>query len=718
VNENRTVAPQLPAPAAAGLKADDVYYIVFRHKWKIIVCGVLGLAAAAGLYVFHPPPFQSEATVFIRYVTDTSGPGVPGSDSKAVSLDRGENIINTEVEILASLDIAEQVADAIGPDKILGNVKGIKNRERAAAQIQANLVVEPRGTTAVIALIYKNHDPTVVQPVLTAIVDAYTKKHAEIHRGMGDVDDSLSRETDQLRSSLSQTEEELRKAKEKAGILSLEDAQKSYAQQIAGIQQQIFSAQAELADRSAMLDEIAKRSPAASRTLKKAAAGTELPIPDEQIDAYRNVMARLDYLQKTEQELLSQFTEQNQRVQEIRAQIVEAQGERRNLEQKYPGLTRISMPAVASGSSPAAAPSGAIDLTGELARLIGLQSRIKILNSQLDEIRAKSASVDQAAGTISELQRQEELEDANYRYYSTHLEASRIDDALNAGRSLNIVEIQTPTPPYIDWQKTYKILGMIAGGGFVFGLAWAFLIETYLDRSIRRPIDVEQGLRVPLFLSIPAFGRKQLDPHVFHETLRDRLIGYFESKNLTHKPKLVAVTGVGRKAGVTTTAAGLAQSLSETGEGNVLLVDMTVSQGSSRQFYKGKAVSGIDQLLNNRDTAQVQDNLYVVGAEPKSDKLSRALPSRFSQLVPQLKASDFDYIIFDMPAVNQISITPRLAGFMDMVLLVVESEQTDRDLARQAAVLLAESRAHVGVVLNKTRNYLPSKAHHDFLGNV
>src|SRR5699024_142884 len=69
--------------------------------------------------------------------------------------------------------------------------------------------------------------------------------------------------------------------------------------------------------------------------------------------------------------------------------------------------------------------------------------------------------------------------------------------------------------------------------------------------------------------------------HSFHETLRDRLISYFESVNLTHKPKLVAVTGLGRGSGVTTTAAGLASSLSETGEGNVLLVDMTAGQGSA-----------------------------------------------------------------------------------------------------------------------------------------
>jgi Mrp family chromosome partitioning ATPase len=188
--------------------------------------------------------------------------------------------------------------------------------------------------------------------------------------------------------------------------------------------------------------------------------------------------------------------------------------------------------------------------------------------------------------------------------------------------------------------------------------------------------------------------------------------------NLTHKPKLIAVTGLAKDTGVTTTAAGLASCLSDTGDGNVLLVDMTPGQGSAQQFYRGKPVCGLDEILSAKNGAQVQDNLYVVSEEPGSDKLSRILPQRFMKLVPKLKASDFDYIIFDMPPVSQISVTPRLAGFMDMVLLVLESEKSDRDIVQRATSLLAESKAHVGVILNKTRSYVPSRLSQEFPGDV
>jgi Mrp family chromosome partitioning ATPase len=78
-----------------------------------------------------------------------------------------------------------------------------------------------------------------------------------------------------------------------------------------------------------------------------------------------------------------------------------------------------------------------------------------------------------------------------------------------------------------------------------------------------------------------------------------------------------------------------------------------------------------------------------------------------------MRASDYDYIIFDMPPMSQISITPRLARFMDMVLLVVESEKTDRDVAKRATNVLLETKTNVGVVLNKSRDHLPRRLQQD-----
>ena len=742
-------SPSHEGPAMeGGIAASDIYYVLFRHKWRILICGLAGLAAATVLYLVRTPPYQSEAKLFIRYVTEGKTIGPPGDDTKTISLDqRGDMIINTEVQILTSLDIAEQVADTVGPERILAKAGGGKDRNKAAYLVQKDLSVEVPLGSSVIRLEFKHPDPTIVQPVLAAVIDAYLKKHVEIHAAVGIVGDFLTQETDQLRARLAQTEDELKKATDKAGVVSIEEAEKAYPAQIAQIRQQIFSAEAEMAERSELYQQLNNQAPVA-----KTPGATEPDVPTDQVDQYRDVGDRLETLRKREQELLTQFTAENSRVVEVRAQIVDVEKTKKAFEDKYPSLAKRA--ALLKGPS-GTLQAGATDPTTQQAQLMALQAKIKVLNSQLEQVRTEASNVGQMEVAITDLRRRKDLEEANYRYYAASLEQARINEALGTGKVSNISQIQTPSPPTMDTTKMNKMIAGIAASGFALGLAWSFLIEFYLDRSVRRSSDVERNLRLPLFLTIPKLSRSGYrklaresksnpalnatsgspDPagavapvgpvdvvgeylRPFHETLRDRLISFFESQNLTHKPKLVAVTGLGRSAGVTTTAAGLASSLSETGEGNVLLVDLNVGQGAAQQFYKGRAICGLEEILSARGSAQVQDKLFVVAEGVGTERLSRVLPQRFSKLIPKLKMSDFDYIIFDMPPISQISVTPRLAGYMDMVLLVIESEKTDKDIVRMATSRLADSKAQVGVVLNKTKTYVPLRLHQDSLGNT
>jgi Mrp family chromosome partitioning ATPase len=191
--------------------------------------------------------------------------------------------------------------------------------------------------------------------------------------------------------------------------------------------------------------------------------------------------------------------------------------------------------------------------------------------------------------------------------------------------------------------------------------------------------------------------------------LRDRLITHFEINNMTHKPKLIAVTSCSQGAGVTSTAAGLAATLSETGDGNVLLVDMNLEEGAAHPFHMGRPACGLLDALESetRNPALVHEKLYLASMNDAANKLPSVLPRRFTHLVPKLKMSDYDYIIFDMPAISQTSITPKLARYMDMVLMVIESEKTNCEVVEQANSLLAESNVSAKAVLNKYRPHVP-----------
>ncbi len=823
-----TNTPAPPPPP--GLSLGDVYYVIFRHKWKIFIIAALGLVAALLLPFFWPRPYLSEAKLYIKYVQENRSPAqVTAGDTRIKSPDdRGENVINSELEILTSLDVAQTVVSNIGPEKILARLGGGADSYKAAMVIHKNLLPEVPKKSNVIRVVFQHPDPAVVQPVLGQIIEAYLNRHAEIHRGV--FDDFLNKETDDLRSRLAQTEEALRQAKTNADVISVDDSKKALSEEMAKIKQAIFDAQAELAERQAAAGELAKllnpkpaapanafattNQPAATNQVAATgpvsatnalAATNEVTVPPDKVTEYKHLCSLLDSLQKREQDYLLQFTSENSLVKAVRQQIADNEKRKLQLETDYPGLLAVKVTeAKTAAAEPAASPR--LELISEQAKVTALESKIRVLTNQLESIKSQARTLDDKEGRITDLQRRKELEESHYKYFSASLEQSKIDEALGASRVSNISRIQAPSPPYREASKLQKAMVLVFLASIAAAIALAFLLEFYLDRSLRRPIDIEAKIGLPLFLSIPLMGRNGKAPlltvarklpllaektpepaatgedappipdpnntepgvvssssssssssslpltnhesrvtppssliqhpvssiqypassnqdprlapwdsrHVlrpFWDALRDRLITYFEIRNLTHKPKLVAVTSCGSGSGVTTIASGLAASLSETGDGNVLLVDMNQQQGAAHHFFKGDLTCGLDDALEvaKRENALVQDNLYVVREATNGDQLPRVLPKRFNHLVPKLKASDYDYIIFDMPPVSQISVTPRLARFMDMVLMVVESEKTDRDVVKRATAWLTESKANVGIVLNKAQTYVPKR---------
>ena len=752
----------------------DIYFVLFRRKWLILAFSVLGIAGAAVLlFVIKPPQYQSQALISIRYVVEAKSLNPPGDQSNTRPLDeQTASIINTEIAMLHSFDLAKNVVQAMTPERILAGVGGGADVNRAAAIVNNGISVDPIPESSVISITYENPDPMVVRPILSEFIDAYSAKHVQMHEGVGVPNNFLTNETIRLRAELAKTDDELRKIKSAAGVISVDDAQKGYAEQISTIHQNLFNAEAELSERQAMLAELGYQTDTTGTRLE---ATNVLPatnvlsstVAPELISKYKSICSLLNYLEAQEQNYLTQqgFTTSNVLVKPVLEQIIQNEAIKKNLEAQYPGLVTLNIPpANSAGGQPA---GSAINLKAESEEVAALQAKIRVLNSQLSEVWSEVTNFDKVKTSLAELEQKRKIEETNLNYLMGHLEDARIDESLGADKAANISIIQAPSPPAKGWSKSFKKkVAMVAAGGIFGGLALAFLIELFLDRSIKRPTDIETKLRLPLFITIPAIvqnghrhsvaavnplrlenstgsegassgkvGSSQISgvdlenrQHPFRrfsEGLRDRLIVYFETRNLTQKPKLVAVTSCGKGAGVSTIAASVAASLSETGDGNVLLVNISGEQGAAQQFYKGKPGYSLDEALATKGLASdkpqgalVKANLYTTVEQAGGDMLPANLPKKIAALMPRLKASEYDYIIFDLPPVSQTSVTARLSGLMDMVLLVIEAEKTNQDVVKRVNQLLAESKATVGTVLNKTQTYVPRCLHQEFLHDI
>lgn len=454
----------------------------------------------------------------------------------------------------------------------------------------------------------------------------------------------------------------------------------------------------------------------------------------------------IGFLQKRDLELRVKFKPGNRLLMLNREQLDTNEARRRDLERQYPGLAAQSDASLSDPGSPRA------KWISEKAGLAALQAKIDVLNSHLKEIGEQFSREYAVGAKIEELQRDRDLLDAEYRTLETKLKSARVETTLDPSRMPNITIVQQPTEPVKKFdEKMQKIILGIAGSGVALGLALAFFIELLFNRKISRPIEIQTRLQLPLLLSIPYLrGKNQgrflspAEPNVpligggeesdlsittyegarpqslrsehfilpYTETIRDRIIFNFEINNVIHKPKLVAVTGLSGGAGASTVAAGLAKSFSEINGAKVLLIDLSSLEPEHNPMFgelPRHSVNTALQLAKDPGFKEESQNLYFASAVARRDDngLSSFSSMQLYELMPHLQDSSYDYIVFDMPVLDQTSRTLAMSGMMDKILLVLDAENTSRDALSWGYSELMKGKGDVSCIFNKTRAHAP-----------
>jgi uncharacterized protein involved in exopolysaccharide biosynthesis/Mrp family chromosome partitioning ATPase len=634
----------------SGIHLSDIVFALFKRKWTIILCAFLGIIAAVALYFRYPPVYESQAKLLVRYVVERSAvdsiEGMKGSSSSDT-----DRVMGAEIAILTSWDLAVQVAQAIGPKRLLPASGEAATETAAAGTISSGLSAISSKGSNIILVSYKNRDPQLATLVLQELLSRYFVKHLEVHRSAGAFD-FVTQQTDQVRARLNQTGDVLKSLRDKTRTTSLKEGSESLAAEAAKTQEQLNAAEAELAEQQAVVNQGADGKSKKWRTKSSDKGGLS-----------------------------------------------------------------------------------------EKARLAGTQAKVETFKSRLRDVQQRKKQLSELAPQIEELERKREMDEANYKYFAASLEKARIDEALDPSKMPNISAVQRPSPPILETKMRDKIALGLAGAGIALGVALALLRGLVLNRTVGRPLQLETHLHIPLMLSIPYSntrnGHLALPPNGSHanpgapttrphhsklapweaghfmrpycDAIRDRLGLYFELNHLTHKPKLVGIAGFSGHAGASTLAAGLAASLSEANDGKVLLVDVNLGPEEVHPFFKGKPAYSLNAALKPKEKiASAANNLYLATVGPSNTGgLAQVGLKKFFDMMPNLKASDFDYIIFDMPPLEQTSPTWGMAAFMDKLLLVVEAEKNNRDLIKRGYRKLVAERNNVAVVVNKTRSYVP-----------
>lgn len=740
----------------------DLYYVLFRHKWKMILF-LVAVVATVTVGTFRSPEiYRSEAKLLVQLGRESVTLDPTATTGHIIGVSRSrESEINSELEILKSRELAEKVVDAIGleafhvgsdedikgdvdvsgsrvardaiekikryvrtPVKWLRNllkrldmVEPLSEHEKTVLGVLNGLDIEALKDSSIISISYEAQSPKLAQEVITKLIDSYLEKHIAVHQTPGSYA-FFTQQSEDLRDKLAQAENELRNLRDETGISSLEEQRLVILNHIGNLEQQKTAAEAELAASKAKV-----------QALQESLADMPEALVTQETTGYSDyaadlMRAKLYELQLKEQDIVSKFAEKSQQVQMVRREIAEAQA---LLDKEKARPTRAQ---VTKGVNITHQQTQLALLTEE-ATLSSLQAKVENLGGQLADAQAGLKALNDADLRITRLKREIDIQEVNYRKYSENLEQARIDHALESEKISNISVVQQATLPIkpVGPRKLLNLaLGLFLG---IFGAIGLAFFSEYIDHSIKTPEEAKDRLQLPTLASIPLVrantpsakrrrhktgGRIWEIParvRQYYETLGEQLLQ--SSDGSTEKPRVFAVVSCHRGEGVSTIAANLATWLAQRGNGDVLLVDANTAHPSVHRIFKKKLSPGLVDVLENGQgngdailSSPIQ-KLHILSAGSRDVNLSEIFDSdRFSKRLSSIKGP-YRFVVFDLPAVSQTSSVPRLAGLCDGVIIVVEAERLRWEVVQRMKERLVKAEADVlGVVLNKRRFPIPA----------
>ncbi|MBD3275801.1 MAG: hypothetical protein GF372_10835 [Candidatus Marinimicrobia bacterium] len=499
----------LEGPSVQRTTLRDVYYVLFRHKNKILTFFFAVVVMVAVGTLLQPEIYQSEAKIMMRLGREsvTLDPTADVGTVMHVSQSR-EQQINSELEILKSRDLLEQVVLNIGAELILAqgdeselsaqgdfssgsNASGTalaagisaesgysEEQERAIKLLSNNFSFESLQRSNILTIAFEAEDPVFARQVVSELISEFKKKHIEAWATPGSYEFFENQSTEAM-AKLDNTEQELAQVRKVTGIAAIDEQQSVLIQRLNDLQQQITDNQSDLVATRSQVEQLQQKL-------------DDLPvmIEGEKITGNQYMRTELYNMQLQEQELLSRYTEDNIKVQEIRRRIEKA----RELLNQDPQVTLQANQNFQTLQ---------LQLMQEETRLASLQSRIQNLESARANARTELDSLNALEVDLRRLERIRDVQEDNFRKYVDNLEQARIDQELQKQQLSNISVVQAATLP-VEPIKPRKLLNLVLGiflGGFG-SLGLAFLWE-YFDHTIKTPEDMEELLGVKTLAVIP-----------------------------------------------------------------------------------------------------------------------------------------------------------------------------------------------------------------------
>lgn len=485
------------ASGAPRLSPRDVVMPLFRRR-RVLLATFAGMFAAIMLLgLVIGPSYSSRMSILVNrerldplVTTEATTQLITGNNP--VSPEE----INSEIELLRSRDVLEQIVIANGRDKrqgfsLIDLLRPGQTREdriaRAVKSLAKQLKIEAIRESNVIEVTYKSGDPQRSYGVLKSLGDAYIAKHVAVHRPAGSYQ-FFATEASKYHDQLLATENSLRKFDETNAVAAPDAQRTNLSAQIALSVGQLHQAeQAIAADEQRIREDRRQMSatPQRSTTLEASASNDKL------ID---DINAALLAAETKRTQLVLKYDPSYPLVQEADREIAQDRAAVDQAEQKrYVTETTDRDPTWEMLREDVA--RSETDLAAQRATRAATERSIQ-------SIQAQMVALDQLSITEHDLRREAQAAESNYLLYLGKREQERSSNALDVTRIANVaiaVPPAIPVLPVLGW-PTFILIGLASSA--VLGVGAAYVTD-YFDPTFHTPEQVTGLLDIPVVIAMP-----------------------------------------------------------------------------------------------------------------------------------------------------------------------------------------------------------------------
>ncbi len=405
--------------------------------------------------------------------------------------------VNSEVELLTSRDVLEEVAkrngmdkpsDGFSLDKILHPNRTEQDRlaiavKKLAKEIKTSVTTKSN----VIEVTYTSPNAQRSYGVLKALGELYTAKHVEVHRPAGSYE-FFAKQTQKYQDDLESAEAKLREFGKANGVSAPDVQRTNLALQVAdsvGLQHLAEQTIAADEERIRQDERQMKATPERTSTLQSSSTADRLleSLKESLLTAENR---RTGLALKYDPEYPA-MKEVDQEIATIKASIAEAENTR------YSSQTTDRDPTYELLREDEA--KTASDLAGQRASLIATRRSIQSIQDQM-------VNLDQQSIAERDLLRQVKADEDNYLLYLSKREQERTTDALDNTRIANVAIAVPPGIPVLPTVGLTQFVMLAFFLGLIASICMAYLLDQ-LDSSFHTPAQVVDILGIPVVVTVP-----------------------------------------------------------------------------------------------------------------------------------------------------------------------------------------------------------------------